>query len=144
MKCGVTPRLCISLGALWELSHSRIWTQTFPLSSHSCHTSLLASLVDLLWGWPVFTVGLPCAEGCALCHLGWGSGVPGFSSHTDPAACLPCPPVPTQQQQGTVIPYKLLYLVETGLTTAAIPVFEHSQASTEPVCPWLTTSSGPV
>lgn len=48
--------------------------------------------------------------------------------------------------QGTraLIPYKLLYLAVTGLTPVTIPVFEQSQASTELVCPWLTTSSWPV
>lgn len=77
---------------------------------------------------------------CALCH-------PGALSTDHSAACLPCPPIPPGQQQCKARDKDSHSLEITppcsnGLTPGTIPVFGHSQESTEPVCPWLTTSSG--
>lgn len=64
VKCGVHP----SRSPVGVISQ-QVWAQTFPLSSHSCHTSLLASLVAPCW------VSCPCRGTgvCGVCSVAWAA-----------------------------------------------------------------------
>lgn len=158
MKCGVTQAVHPSRSPVGVLSQQVLGTD---ISSQLSFLPHLPAGISGGSDWGVLAGGDLwlqrgcCVLECVLCVTcpaeTWAAARGLLSSHHTPTlqpVCLLLPSLlrSTCVMQGTraLIPYKLLYLAVTGLTPVTIPVFEHSQASTELVCPWLTTSSWPV